>query len=160
MGCKENRSEEKEEQNAITLEQNGIKNFLKEKLKNFKNQETIINILSIYMESGENNKISEPYIWTRSKDKKYSEKGVELFSCELNCISNNKFRLNYYFYYGYYLQYNNFHFLDAKKEKDFNEIVANIDANSKEKEKIKLSVSTTENENENENDFSEPLINP
>ena len=129
MGSKINKSEQNDENNSITLNGNGIIEFVKQKINNFRNKKRILSILRIYLNSPNNNKLTEPYKWTNYKENKYTEKGIEIFSFELTKLNNNDFRLDYYFYYGYYLKYYNFNFENEHDEKNFRDNVMSIDEN-------------------------------
>ena len=132
MGAKENKSMQNEEQNTITLSKNGIISYLNNKLATFKKKSEILSNLKILMDEGRNNSLNENNKWTNYKDDKYTEKGIEIFSCELNCSSfSSTFELKYYYYNAYYLEYNNFRFLNSKDEKDFSDIRQTIDENFK-----------------------------
>ena len=154
MGSKYNKSQENEEENNIRLARNDLIEFVAQKIKNFKNKKSILSILRIYLNSHNNNTLTEPYKWTNYKDGKYTEKGIELFSFELKHYNNDEFDLKYYFYYGYYIKYYDFHFENEKEEKNFRDIVMSIDENfDLEKKKNKLSEKTGNSDN------AENLIN-
>ena len=149
MGAKENKSIQNEDQNKINLSKDGIISCLEKKLKNFKKKEEILSSLQIFMDERTNNSLYEDNKWTNYKNGKYTEKGIEVFSCELKCPNyGDTFELKYYFYQAYYLEYSNFSFVNSRDEKDFSEIRQTIDENFKGNHKnkeLKNEVSKDEN---------------
>ena len=146
MGSKNNKSEENEEENTIRLPRNDLINFVAQKINNFKNKDRIVSILMIYLNSHNNNSLTEPYKWTNYKDGKYTEKSIELFSFELKHYGDDEFELKYYFYYGYYIKYFDFHFENDNEEKNFRDIVMTIDENfNLKKIKDRKNSSSTDN---------------
>ena len=140
MGAAENKSMQEEDQNTIALSKDGIISFLKNKLKNFKKKSEILSNLRTFMDEKSNNSVHEDYKWTNYKSGKYTEKGIEIFSGELNCSPNDDdpFELRYYYYQGYYLEYSDFEFVNSNDEADFNAIRETIDANFEGSHKNKV----------------------
>ena len=129
MGSNYNKSEENEEQNTVTLNKDGILEFVRLKIHKFRNKTRIVSIVKTYLNSINDNKLTEPYKWTNYKDNKYTEKCIEIFSFELRHRPGDEFEMKYYFYYGYYLKYYDFRFESDGEEKRFRNIVMNIDEN-------------------------------
>ena len=131
MGAAENKSMQEEDQNTIALSKDGIISYLNNKLNNFNRKSVILSNLTTFMNEKRNNSLHEDYKWTNYKNGKYTEKGIEIFSCELNCspYDDDPFELRYYYYKGYYKEYSDFNFVNSNDEDDFNAIRETIDAN-------------------------------
>ena len=79
MGSNYNKSELNEEQNTVNLDRDGILEIVKQKIDKFRNKKRIISILKTYLNSRNDNKLTEPYKWTNYKDNKYTEKVQKFF---------------------------------------------------------------------------------
>ena len=138
MGARQNKSFQDEDQGTITLSKDGIISFLKNKLSQFKKKSQIIDNARLFMDENINNNINEDTKWTNHKDNKYTEKQMEIFSGRITCISDeDKFKLDYFYYIAYYIEYANFEYVNERGEKGFRDIVQTIDANFEGRKKGK-----------------------
>ena len=160
MGSKHNKSNLEEEENTITLDEEGITSYLESRLKNFDRKSQVISLIKTFMSGKRSNKFTIDNKWENHKNNKYTEKKIDIFSCSIDYNDNdNSFTLKYYYYSAYYLNYLNFTFISNDQEKIFNDIRQTIDANYRGEGKIikiKKDIDTISTENQNEN--SVPLL--